>query len=217
MNQFLIFFAFFRWTKGSACLALRVRFVLAFPHLKKVGHFRPGARCISVLFHCRPTTENNYGMSLWNSTFFLRKKPPARQKLFFSVVKLKGVMILDCVYMCLEMDHVIKMCTNMAGIYSVTSITWKRSIDEKCPNFFLRLYFRTRGTLISKFRVENLGHFETPTTKTVILTFCENNLYQITYLPKNYLWTKNEGNRFFNSCHSMLHISWPSLLKLYCR
>ena len=24
--------------------------------------------------------------------------------------------------------------------------------------------------------------------------------------------TKNEGNRFFNSCHSMVNISWPSLL-----
>ena len=169
MNQFLIFFAFFRWTKGSACPALRVRFALAFPHLKKAGHFRPGARCISVLFHFRPTTETNYGMSLWNSTFFLRKKPPARQKLFFSVVKLKGVMILDCVCMCLEVDHVIKMCTNMAGINSVASITWKRSIDEKCPNFFLRLYFRTRGALISKFRVENLGHFETPTMQRKLL------------------------------------------------
>ena len=126
MNQFLIFFAFFRWTKGSACLALRVRFALAFPHLKKAGHFRPGARCISVLLHFRPTIENNYGMSLWNSTFFLRKKPPARQKLFFSVVTLKGVMILDCVCMCLEVDHVIKMCTNMAG----QLIPWRRSREN---------------------------------------------------------------------------------------
>ena len=32
-------------------------------------------------------------------------------------------MILDCVCMCLEVDHVIKMCTNMAGINSVMSIT----------------------------------------------------------------------------------------------
>ena len=30
-------------------------------------------------------------------------------------------MILDCVCMCLEVDHVTKMCTNMAGINSVTS------------------------------------------------------------------------------------------------
>ena len=29
-------------------------------------------------------------------------------------------MILDCVCMCLEVDHVTKMCTNMAGINSVT-------------------------------------------------------------------------------------------------
>ena len=34
---------------------------------------------------------------------------------------------------------------------------------------------------------------------------------QITYLPKSYLWTKNERNWFFNSCHSMLDI--PSDLK----
>ena len=149
--------------------------------------------------------------------FFSKKKAPSETEIILFGSNTKGVMILDCVCMCLEVDHVIKMCINMAGINSVTSITWKRSIDEKCPNFFLRLYFRTRGALISKFRVENLGHFETPTTKTVILTYCENNSYQITYLPKNYLWTKNEGNRFFNSCHSMLHISWPSLLKLHCR
>ena len=30
-------------------------------------------------------------------------------------------MILDCVCMSLEVDHVTKMCTNMAGINSVTS------------------------------------------------------------------------------------------------
>ena len=48
-------------------------------------------------------------------------------------------------------------------------------------------------------------------------TFCENNLHQITYLPKSYLWTKNEGNRFFNSCHSMVDISWPSLLNCFVK
>ena len=36
--------------------------------------------------------------------------------------------------------------------------------------------------------------------------------YQITYLPKSHLRAKNEGNRFFNSCHSMADIPWPSLL-----
>ena len=46
------------------------------------------------------------------------------------------------------------------------------------------------------------------------MAFCENNLHQITYLPKSYLWAKNEGNRFFNSCHSMVDISLPSLLNL---
>ena len=38
--------------------------------------------------------------------------------------------------------------------------------------------------------------------------FWENNLHHITYLRKSYLWTKNEGNRFFNFCDLM--VSWPS-------
>ena len=36
--------------------------------------------------------------------------------------------------------------------------------------------------------------------------------FEVTSLPKSYLWKKNEGNLFFNSCHSILAISWPSLL-----
>ena len=103
---------------------------------------------------------------------------------------------------------------------------WKKkscSIDGKCPNFSLRLYLRTPGELmLANFGLkiwpfwdsdhwhENwYSHFSRKQK-----AFWENNLHQITYLPKRYLWTKNEGNRFFNSCHSMVDISWPSLLIL---
>ena len=64
------------------------------------------------------------------------------------------------------------------------------------------------------------GHFETQTTKTNILTFLENKrlFARTTYIRlliylKALYGQKNEGNRIFNSCHSMVDISWPSLLK----
>ena len=64
------------------------------------------------------------------------------------------------------------------------------------------------------------GHFETQTAKTNILTFLENKrlFARTTYIRfliylKAIYGQKNEGNRFFNSCHSMVDISWPSLLK----
>ena len=63
------------------------------------------------------------------------------------------------------------------------------------------------------------GHFETPTTKTDILTFLDNKrifartTYIRLFIYLNAIYgQKNEGNRFFNSCHSMVDISWPSLL-----
>ena len=62
--------------------------------------------------------------------------------------------------------------------------------------------------LAIKFRVENTGILRLRPRKLIfvlfskIKDFCENNLHQITYLPKHYLWTKNEGNRYFNSCLS---------------
>ena len=66
--------------------------------------------------------------------------------------------------------------------------------------------------MLGNFGLKKKGHFEAPTPKTDILSrkekaFCENNLHQITHLPKSYIWTKNEGNRFFNSCHSLVDIS----------
>ena len=42
--------------------------------------------------------------------------------------------------------------------------------------------------------------------------------HQVSYLPKSYLWTKNETNRFSNSCHEikiLLEISLPSLLSIH--
>ena len=39
------------------------------------------------------------------------------------------------------------------------------------------------------------------------------------YQPKSCLWTKNEKNLFFNSCHEikiLVDFSWPSLLKAEC-
>ena len=87
----------------------------------------------------------------------------------------------------------------------------------KVSKFLLvALFANARRVNVSKFRVENTAILG----KLIFLlfsktkAFCENNLHQITYLPKSYLWTKNEGNRFFNSCHSMVDISWPSLLIL---
>ena len=63
------------------------------------------------------------------------------------------------------------------------------------------------------------GHFETPTMKTDILTFLDNKrifartTYIRLFIYLNAIYgQKNEGNRFFNSCHSMVDISWPSLL-----
>ena len=66
------------------------------------------------------------------------------------------------------------------------------------------------------------GHFESLSAKTVILSFLENkrllqenSLHQINriiYLKATYGTKKMKQNRFFNSCHSILKISWPSLL-----
>ena len=66
------------------------------------------------------------------------------------------------------------------------------------------------------------GHFEPLSAKTVILSFLENkrllqenSLHQINriiYLKATYGTKKMKRNRFFNSCHSILKLSWPSLL-----
>ena len=65
------------------------------------------------------------------------------------------------------------------------------------------------------------SHFESLSAKTVILSFLENkrllqdnSLHQINriYLKATYGTKKMKQNRFFNSCHSILKISWPSLL-----
>ena len=83
----------------------------------------------------------------------------------------------------------------------------------KVSKFLLApIFANARRVDVSKFRVENTAILRLRPRKLIFLFFCENNLHQITYLPKSYLWTKNEGNRFFNSCHLMVDISWPSLL-----
>ena len=89
----------------------------------------------------------------------------------------------------------------------------------KVSKFLLAaLFANARRVDVSKFRVK-YGHFETPTTQTDILTFLENKrlFARTTYIRlliylKAIYGQKNEGNRFFNSCHLMVDISWPSLL-----
>ena len=90
----------------------------------------------------------------------------------------------------------------------------------KVSKFLLAaLFANARRVDVSTFRVKNTAIFETPTTKTNILTFLENErLYaRTTYIRlliylKAIYGPKNEGNRFFNSCYSMVDISWLSLL-----
>ena len=96
------------------------------------------------------------------------------------------------------------------------------SIDRKCPNFSLQLYLRTRGELmLANFGLKIRPFWDSDHENWYSYSFlenkafCENNLHQITYVPKSYLWTKNEGNRFINSCHSMRDISWQSLLTIW--
>ena len=81
------------------------------------------------------------------------------------------------------------------------------------------LFANARRVDVSKFRVENTAIFETPTTKTNILTFLENErlFARTTYIRlliylKAIYGQKNEGNRFFNYCYSMVDISWLLLL-----
>ena len=81
------------------------------------------------------------------------------------------------------------------------------SIDGKWANFSLWLYLRTQGEL-------KIRPFQDSRKQFFLLSrkwnaFCKNKLHQRTYLPKSYLWTKNEGNR-----RSLLDISWPSLLNV---
>ena len=106
------------------------------------------------------------------------------------------------------------------AILRLTAGTPNSLIDRKCPNFSLQLYLRTRGELmLANFGLKTRPFWDADLKKWYSCfsrkykAFCENNLHQITYLPKSYLWTKNEGNRCFNSCHSMVDISWQSLLK----
>ena len=85
----------------------------------------------------------------------------------------------------------------------------------KVSKFLLApLFANARRVDVSKFRVKNTAILRLRPRKLIFLLFSKIKgfFFQITYLPKSYLWTKNEGNRFFNSWHSMVDISWPSLL-----
>ena len=64
-----------------------------------------------------------------------------------------------------SLDIALKVSSSEGRRVAMLSIVGKR------PNFSLRLYLRTRGeSLLAKF----VGHFETPTANTDILTFLEN-------------------------------------------
>ena len=84
---------------------------------------------------------------------------------------------------------------------------------------FAALFAKASRVDVSKFRD---SYFETLTTKTNILTFLENKrlfarttyIRLLIYLKAIYR-QKNGGNQFFNSCHSMVDISWPSFLSVY--
>ena len=76
---------------------------------------------------------------------------------------------------------------------------------RKVSKFLLAALFanaRRVDVTCSKFRVQNKAIFTFLGNERLFGRKTYN--HQITYLPKSYLWTKNEGNRFFNSCHSML-------------
>ena len=90
----------------------------------------------------------------------------------------------------------------------------------KASKFLLAaLFANARRVDVSKFRVEKTAILRLRPRKLIffrfskIKAFCKKNLHQLTYLPKSYIWTKNEENRSFNSCHSLVDISWPSLFK----
>ena len=68
--------------------------------------------------------------------------------------------------------------------------------------------------MLANFGLEKKAHFETPTTKTDILTFLGNKSHfaRTTYIRlliylKAIYGQKNEGNQYFNSCHSIVDVS----------
>ena len=125
----------------------------------------------------------------------------------------------------------VKTCSSFLNllVQRVLILFWKYLLVKeeelfclwKVSKFLLAtLFANARSVDVSKLRVENTAILRLRPRKQIFLlfskkkAFCENNLHQITYQLK-LLWTENEGNRFFNSCHSMVDISWPSLLIVY--
>ena len=92
------------------------------------------------------------------------------------------------------------------------------SVDGKCPNFSVQLCLWMRGKLM----LANFGLKIRP-RKPIFLFFSQikgfggSNLHHVSYLRKRYLWRKNERNQFFNSCHSLLNMAWPLLLRSWSR
>ena len=74
----------------------------------------------------------------------------------------------------------------------------------------MRLRLRTRGKLmLANFRLKIRAVWDSDIENRSSnfshkwKAFGRNNLLQVSYLPKSYLWTKNERNWFFNSCHEI--------------
>ena len=67
------------------------------------------------------------------------------------------------------------------------------------------LFTNARSLDVSKFRVENAAENNRLSARTTYI--------RLPIYLKAIYGQKNEGNRFFNSCPSMVDISWPSLLK----
>ena len=94
-----------------------------------------------------------------------------------------------------------------------------KPIDGKCPNFSLRLCLRTRGELMLANFGLKIRPFWDSDHENWYSTFLENErlFARTTYIRlliylKAIYGQKNEGNRFFNYCYSMVDISWLLLL-----
>ena len=90
----------------------------------------------------------------------------------------------------------------------------------KVSKFLLApLFANARRVDVSKFRVENTAILRLRPRKLIFLLFSKikaflrDNLHQITYLPKSYLWTKMKEIDFSTLATGNVAISWPSLLR----
>ena len=76
-----------------------------------------------------------------------------------------------CVCMCLEVDHVTKMCTNMAGINSVTSRENDLLMESVQAVLLEALFANARRVDVRKFRVENMAILRLGPRKLLFLLF----------------------------------------------